>query len=94
MANRIVGNVYIVDSSTGNVAMSWPSKAKIGSVAFWSTNTTGEVIFTGADTTNVVIRLANPNNAATTVGLYLGGVNYTEMKVPTLTAGTAWFYLV
>lgn len=92
MANRLVGNVYIIDSALNNVSLPWPNTATVSGIAFWSTNTTGLAVFTGADTTNVIKVLSNPNNAPATVGIILNRVQFSEMKIPTLTAGTAWIY--
>ena len=94
MANRIVGNVYILDTGSANTALPWNSGTHIQSVAFWSTDTTGRMVLSGADTTNHVVVLENPNDDETTVGIYLGGVPFSEMKLPTLTAGTGWIYLI
>lgn len=94
MANRLIGNVYIIDSALNNVSLPWNSGSKIMSIALWSADSTGVVIFTGADTTNVVARISGPrdSNLAQSSDRYLGGVYFDEMKVPTLTAGTAWIY--
>ncbi len=96
MANRIVGNTYIIDTASGNTALPWPSKAKIMAINLFSTDTSGRVEFTASDTTDVVIKIAHTgdhfvdNDGVTSI--YLGGVTFDEMKVPVLTAGTAWVY--
>ena len=92
MANTLVDNVYIVDSALANVSLPWPTKGRIMAFAFWAANTTGEIIFTTADTTQVVARLTASNNPASISNLYIGGVDFGVMKVPTITAGTGWIY--
>ena len=100
MANRIVGNVVIIDSGMGNAFVLTSanqavnvSELKVATIAFWSTDTTGNLVLSAVDTTNQIIRLTNPNDDPTTVGAVLGGVNFKDLKVPALTAGTAWIYL-
>ena len=94
MANRIVGNVYIIDTGSANTALPWLQNTNIQSIRFWGSTTAAQVIFTGADTTNVVARLAisEVGTLGGTDDLFLGGIDFSEMKVPTLTAGTAWIY--
>ena len=94
MANRIVGNVYIIDTGSANIALPWLSGTRISCIAFWSSDTTGTLRLTGSNTTNTIAYFSNPTNVPNTVGAYLGGVNFKEMKVPTLTAGTAFIYMV
>lgn len=94
MANRIVGNIVIVDSAMGNSSILTPNpKLKAATVAFWSPDTTGNLILTGISTADHVVRLTNPNNNPTTVGIVMPDVYLEDIKVPTLTAGTAWIYL-
>ena len=93
MANRIVGNVYIIDTGSANGAIPWLRDAKVASVAFWAADTTGEIIISTVDTTDVIVRLTASNNPASVSQLFLGGVNFPDViKIPTLTAGTAWIY--
>lgn len=96
MANRIVGNVYIVDSALNNVSLPWPQGARIQSVRAWFLDTSGLARFTGSDTTNAVFILTAHNAPSPSAGgndrMYLGGVRFEEMKIPTLTSGTAWIY--
>lgn len=94
MANRIIGNVYILDTSSGNVPLPLPSKARVSAVKFWSTDTTGLMRLSAANTTDIVVELANSQDDDNTVGIYLGGVEFTDLKLPTLTAGTAWVYFI
>lgn len=94
MANRIIGNVYIIDSALNNVSLPWPTKAKVMGVGAWFSGGTGEARFTGADTTDTVLRLVAANSGinATYNYHYLGGITFDEMKIPVLTVGTAWIY--
>lgn len=95
MANRIVGNVYIVDSALNNVSLPWPQGGRIQTIRAWFSATNGLVRFTGSDTTNAICILtpdANMPVSGTTPESHLGGVRFDEMKVPVITAGTAWIY--
>ena len=100
MANRLVNNVVIVDSAMGNAFVLTSAgqvvsitEMKVATIAFWSSDTTGNLILSSATTTDAIIRLTNPNDDATTVIALLGGVYFKDMKVPAITAGTAWLYL-
>lgn len=95
MANRVVGNVYIIDTASGNTALPWPNKVKVMGIGAWFSGGTGDAQFSGADTTNIVLRLVAANSGinATYNYQYLGGVDFSEMKIPVLTAGTAFIYL-
>lgn len=97
MANRLVGNVYIIDSQLNTVALPWPSTGRISSIRAWFSGTNGAIRFSGADTTNVICVLAPVTTPApsggTTDEAHLGDVAFSEMYVPTVTAGTAWIYL-
>ena len=105
MANRIVGNVYIIDSQMGaatdlqgvNTASWQQHQMYIASVALWCANTTAEIeLIYKADTTSTAIRLGAGNSPTPTAGglveIYLGGVNFEELRVKTLTAGTGFIY--
>lgn len=98
MANRIAGNVLIIDSAMGNAPVLLSSSQiknfKLGSVAFWSSDTTGSLILALASTADVILRLGNSVNNGNTTGIILNGVNLHDLKVPVLTAGTAWCYLI
>lgn len=99
--NRIVDNFVIVDSAMGNAFILTSANQlisvadlKVATIAFWSIDTTGNCILSSTNTTNHVIHFQNPNNNPTTVGAVLGGVYLKDLKVPALTAGTAWLYLL
>lgn len=100
MANRIVGNVYIIDSQSGALAPlksgdAWPAAdAYIHTVAFWSADTTGlfELVY-AADSNNTAFLLANPNHFDATVDIHLGvPVRFSELRAKTVTAGTGFIY--
>lgn len=108
MANRIVGNVIIIDSAMGNNFILTSANQAIqisnihaNAVMFWSSDTTGRLIISSADTTNHLVSLGwlvsgtggglAPSNQSTQFGQKQ---TVSDLKVPTLTAGTAWIYLV
>lgn len=96
MANRLIGNVYIVDSALNNVALPWNAGSRISSIRAWFLDTTGIARFTGADTTDAVcVLIANAPAAGTgtTDQANLENIAFDNMKIPALTAGTAWIYL-
>ena len=110
MANRIRGNVIIIDSAAGNngIIQSGTGNMSILSVnafAFWSSDTLGKCVFTldvtaGAVADNVVVfqSLANGTGGNTERGQtqwysFASPQKFQNLKVPTLTAGTAWIYL-
>lgn len=105
MANRISGSVIIVDSGMGNALIltsaNMPvhiSKLKVNSIAFWSADTTGRLQISEADTTNIVVSMGWVNGGsgfqgATQTTSFGNSQPFESLKVPTLTAGTAWIYL-
>lgn len=108
MANRIAGNTIIVDSAMGNAfiltSANIPihiSKLHVNSVAFWSSDTSGRCIISEADTTNHVVSLGWMSNGASVTGFQaatqstsFGNMQpFENLKIPTLTSGTAWIYL-
>ena len=94
MANRLVGNTWILDTASGNTLIPIHSGGmEVGAVTFWSLNSTGVCEISGANTTDVLVKLTNPNPDDATVGIVLNGIDFDEIKLPTLTAGTAWIYL-
>lgn len=94
MANRLVDNVYIIDSALNNVALPWNAGSRIESISWLFSGSTGALSFSLSDTTNVIFRQAHPqaNNQPQSGSAYLGGIRITELKVPILTVGTAWIY--
>lgn len=92
MANRIDGNVYIIDTGSGDTAIPFPSADILG-VGAWFSGPTGEVQLSTATTTNVFLRItATLSAGACSNYVFLGGLSVDELKVPILTAGTAWIY--
>lgn len=112
MANRLNGNVLIVDSAMGNANVILGAKNvdefKIQAISFFSISTLGSIILTQANTSLDVIF----NSNVVLAGLLLGtgggtvvmqtnpvwatfplGLRTSDLKVPTLTAGTAYIYL-
>ena len=108
MANRIVGNIYIIDSQqAATVPLPWPSSAKIATVAFWSGDTSARLIMTmGGNSNNAVISMGQLVHAqaitsnlltigpATQFASFSPAVYFDQLAVATLTAGTAWLYMV
>ncbi len=103
MANRIVGSVLIIDSAMGNALILTSANSPMqytffhtNSVAFWSSDTTGRLIITGASTADHLVSMGwvGGNGGAATQSTEFGQKQVlTDLKVPTLTAGTAWLYL-
>jgi len=112
MANRLNGNVLIVDSAMGNqfVLGSAVSRSvdefKIQAISFFMLNTLGSCILTQANTSTDVVFNSNVfvtgiltvlTNAAVTINpvsvQFPLGLRTSDLKVPTLTAGTAYIYL-
>lgn len=102
MANRIVGNIYIIDSASGATTdLAWPSNLKCKSAAFWSSTTAGELILTMGGTNNQVIHFSfltllaasNTSVVPATQSLSFGdGVYFDALAVGTITAGTGFLY--
>ena len=113
MANRINGNVIIVDSAMGNAFILDSANMrrnldeyKIQAISFFSLNTLGSVVITQANTSTDVIFNSNVVlsgilTALTSAVLQVNPVHATfplgfrtsDLKVPTLAAGTAYIYL-
>lgn len=107
MANRIAGSVVIVDSAMGNAfiltSANMPvqiTKMKVNSISFWSSDTTGAMQVSESNTTNVICQFtwivngAGTGFQAATQSTSFGNAQPFEgLKIPTLTAGTAWIYL-
>ena len=93
MANRIRGNVFIVDSAMGNtnILAGFTNDLFITSIALWASGSTGIVEFATIDTTDVVMKLESPFGVEATVGKTINAP-FGNLKVPVLTEGTAWIY--
>jgi len=109
MANRIVGNIIIVDSAMGNNLMLLGPKNltdyKIQAISFFAVSTLANVIITQANTSTdvvfncnyITIGILSANNGFVVsnpqqVNFPLG-LKTSDLKVPTLAAGTAYLYL-
>ena len=104
MANRLVGNVIIVDSAMGNLEIFMGTGSlvnlSISALSFWYSTTGGSCIFTGANTTDVIARF-NLLQVGTGVSLFhnphvlsfASPLKMSELKVPTVSAGTGYVYL-
>ena len=104
MANRIVGNVVIVDSAMGNLGLFMGTdnitKYNVIGFGFEYTTTASTCSFSHTNTTDVIAKfsilahvgsgglIANPKTISLASPLSLDVI-----KVPTLTTGTAWVYL-
>lgn len=95
MANRIVETVYILDTGSANVSIPMPSNMKVETIRAWFSDTSGKAVFSFSDTSNVFCVLTSQSPLGTggaTDECRLGGINIRELKLPVLTAGTAWVY--
>lgn len=103
MANRLVNNVYILDSLNGagqallgvNSA-SWHDDAYVNAVVFWGSGTTSclELVY-ATDTTNsacVLCVTVNSVAGSTVSTQFSEPQRFAELRLKTLTAGTAWIY--
>ena len=105
MANRIFDNVIQVDSAMGNLQVVGGTSSNFTSYevigfAFRSVNTAGVCIFAANNTTDIVAHFDSFSHVGSG-GLVSNPTSITfgrplrlnSLKVPTLTAGTAWVYL-
>ncbi len=103
MANRIVGNVYIIDSQMGAGAAliigspAWPKNAFIQAIGFWASSTASvwEMVFasnTAACCWKLAPETSPTPSAGTFVSMNLGGVSFDELRCKTLTTGTGFIY--
>lgn len=95
MANRILGNVYLLDS--GLQTLSFPTKASIRAIALYGADTTARLVLTlVSDTRDAVVALANPVHFPNTTGITFGGDTgwavADTLRVLNLTAGTGYIY--
>ena len=111
MANRVNGNVIIVDSAMGNsfildsaTLIRNISQYKVQAISFFSLNTSANVIITQENTSLDVVFNSNivtvgilSNNGAIINNphqqIFPSGIRVSDLKVPTITAGTAYLYL-
>lgn len=111
MANRINGNIIIVDSAMGNSFILDSAtlirnilQYKIQSVSFFMLDTSASMIITQANTSLDVVFNSNmvtvgilSNNGAMVQNpkqlTFPLGLRVSDLKVPTITAGTGYIYL-
>lgn len=102
MANRIVGNVYVIDSQTGAAnpltitpgTASWLDNHLVSGFSFLGNDTTAtiELVF-AADTTATAYFCGHPNNNRNMTMTNLGeAVYFKELRCKTLTSGTGYIY--
>ncbi len=98
MSNRLISNVLIVDSAAGNTpiistisnSVGMITKFHVNAVMFFGNDTTGLLQVASADTTGIILKLGGMNVSSTQFGKEQ---TLEDLKVVTLTVGTAWFYL-
>ena len=98
MANRLISNVLIIDSSAGNAfiidtisnSAGQMKKFHVNAIMFFGNDTTGRLQVSSVDTSGIIVQLG---------GIFVSSTQFgqqqplEELKVPLLTAGTAWIYL-
>ena len=100
MANRIVGNVLILDSGMGNFyALATDSnettvrlkRVNVNSIVMVQSGGAGLMrLSLGADTTNVIAEL----NSSNKMTFFASPVTLNDLKVPTLTNASGFVYFV
>ncbi len=94
MANRIVGNIYIIDSGLQNLAY---TNHKLLAVGFFGSNSASTMTLTMASNTlDSIMAFANITAGSASWHDYaqLGGVYVSDtIRVLNLVAGTGWLYL-
>ena len=92
MANRIVGNVYILDTVTGDTPIAG-GKFNVSSFSFWGSTTDGLCELCVTSSLNVIFKaeVGSPGGEGP-LNVYVNTI-FDEIRVKTLTAGTAWMYL-
>lgn len=96
MAIRQVGNTIIIDSVglLGTQPATGRGGYDIQAIGFYSINTTSAInIALAANTTNIVFPMAGISNVPDFRIFQVGGVQFDELSVITVTAGTAYLYL-
>lgn len=95
MANRIVGNVYIIDSAQTLTGLPWSNAGyNIQSAVFYGTDTSGEIVLAdSADTRNTMIRIRSNQATPFSFPIYLGGCRFNQLTPIVVTAGTCFLYL-
>lgn len=96
MANRLVGNTWIIDTVglLSTQPVNGAGRFKVLAVGFYAINTTATInIAMSADTTNIVFPLATGVQGTSFNVFQTGGVYLDQLNVITATAGTAYLYL-
>ena len=78
----------IVNTISGSAGQM--TKFHVNSVMFFGNNTTGLLQISATDTTGIIMKLGGAYVSSTQFGQQQ---SLEDIKVPTLTAGTAWIYL-
>lgn len=95
MANRIRGNLVIIDSSAINLSL--PTNCRIQAASFWGVDTTSRLIIVlASNTLDSVIPLSNQTHFPGLSGLSFGQGGWCvadTLRVLNLTAGTGYLYL-
>ena len=111
MANRLEGNIVIVDSAMGNALVLTSANRvininhfSVNAFGFLATDTTSVISLSGVDTTNIVYSESFVQGGSGGAGMAVGWdrfkfrsfgtpQRFSDLKVPTLTAGTGYIYL-
>lgn len=106
MANRLVSNVYIIDSQlSATVPLPWGdpnniSKMRIISIGFYSLDTTAKMQICLNNSSHTVAQFGWIGSATTvnqqmqSINFGGPGVEWQQVFVPLLTAGTGYLYLI
>lgn len=103
MANRIAGNVLIIDSAMGNNLVILDTQYKnynVTAYGFWAADSTAAFRLTGTDTAaDIIIKHdfpAGASNAIENPRWFSFGAPHAigVLKAPVVTSGTAFLYLV
>ena len=93
MANRIVGNVYILDTSADTLSS---INASISAIGLYGTNSNARLVLSFvSNTADTFIQLANPSANTLFVGITFGNPGFRcsdQLRVQTLVAGTGYIY--
>ena len=104
MANRLVDNVIIVDSSMGNLPVVGGISANltafnISAFSFWAADSSGSCVFSGGNTADTIwktsfIAVAGSGIFQATQSItFSRPLTMSSVKVPVFTSGTGYIYL-
>ena len=96
MANRIRGNTIILDAAAAVPFPGSGREVRCAGIAFWASDSTGTMVLAETNSTSdVMIIMASPINSPNMTRLdFAAPVTFNPLTVNTLTAGTAWLYMV